>query len=64
MCPFHYFGITDLDIIADAGKSSEEKMENFRYLTSEERVENVMKQAGIFRIQWRPCEGVDFLQPD
>ena len=45
LCPFHYFGITDLDIIADAGKSSEEKVENFRYLTSEERVENVMKQA-------------------
>ena len=26
LCPFHYFGITDLDIIADAGKSSEEKV--------------------------------------
>lgn len=48
LCPFHYFGITDLDIIADAGKSSEEKVENFRYLTSEERVENVMKQAEYF----------------
>ena len=42
------YGITDLDIIADAGKSSEEKVENFRYLTSEERVENVMKQAEYF----------------
>ena len=25
--PIHYFGITDLDLIADGGKSSEEKIE-------------------------------------
>lgn len=48
LCPFHYFGITDLEVIEDAGKSSEEKMENFRYLTSDERVHNVMKQAQFF----------------
>ena len=48
LCPFHYFGITDLEIIADAGKSKEEKLENFRYLTSTERVENVMRQAQYF----------------
>ena len=30
LCPFHYFGITDLEVIADAGKSTEEKVENFR----------------------------------
>lgn len=48
LCPFHYFGITDLEVIADAGKSSEEKIENFRYLTSDERVLNVMKQAKFF----------------
>ena len=48
LCPFHYFGITDLEVIADAGKSSEQKIENFRYLTSDERVLNVMKQAEFF----------------
>ena len=48
LCPFHYFGITDLEVIADAGKSSEEKFENFKYLTSDERVLNVMKQAKFF----------------
>lgn len=48
LCPFHYFGITDLEVVADAGKSSEEKVENFRYLTSDERVLNVMKQAEFF----------------
>ena len=44
LCTFHYFGITDLKTISDAGKSSAEKMENFRYLTSDERVEHVMKR--------------------
>ena len=48
LCPFHYFGITDLEVIADVEKSSEEKVENFRYLTSDERVLNVMKQAKFF----------------
>ncbi len=24
-CPFHYFGITDLDIISDAGKTDPKK---------------------------------------
>ena len=50
LCPFHYFGLTDLEIIADVGKSSEEKVENFRYLTSDERVLNVMKQAEFWDI--------------
>ena len=48
LCPFHYFGITDLEIIQDEGKTKEEKFENFRYLTSDERVSNVMKQAEYF----------------
>ncbi len=48
LCPFHYFGITDLEIIADEGKTKQEQLENFRYLTSDERVANVMKQAEYF----------------
>ena len=60
LCPFHYFGITDLDIIADAGKSSEEKVENFRYLTSEDRVENVMKQAEYFGCSGDRVKGLIF----
>lgn len=60
LCPFHYFGIMDLDIIADAGKSSEEKVENFRYLTSEERVENVMKQAEYFGYSGDRVKGLIF----
>ena len=60
LCPFHYFGITDLEVIADAGKSSEEKVENFRYLTSEERVVNVMKQAKFFGYSGDRVKGLIF----
>lgn len=48
LCPFHYFGITDLAMISDEGNSKEEQLENFRYLTSDERVKYVMDQAAYF----------------
>ena len=48
LCPFHYFGITDLAMISDEGKSKEEQLENFRYLTSDDRVKYVMEQAAYF----------------
>lgn len=58
LCPFHYFGITDLEVIADTGKSTEEKVENFRYLTSDERVFNVMKQAEFFGYSGERVKGL------
>lgn len=60
LCPFHYFGITDLEVIADEGKSQEEKLENFRYLTSDERVSNVMKQANYFGYSGDRVKGLIF----
>lgn len=48
LCPFHYFGITDLALISDEGNSKEEQLENFRYLTSDERVKYIMEQAAYF----------------
>ena len=45
LCPFHYFGITDLEIIADVGKSAAEKVENFRYLTSDNRLIAISKSG-------------------
>ena len=60
LCPFHYFGITDLEIIADEGKTKEEKMENFRHLTSDERVVNVMKQAEYFGYSGDRVKGLIF----
>lgn len=60
LCPFHYFGITDLEVIADSGKTNEEKVENFRYLTSDERVLNVMKQAQFFGHSGERVKGLIF----
>lgn len=60
LCPFHYFGITDLDLIADEGKSKEEKVELFRYLTSNERVEHVMEQAEYFGYSGERVKGLIF----
>ncbi|MCI5869014.1 MAG: DEAD/DEAH box helicase [Dorea sp.] len=60
LCPFHYFGITDLEVIADAGKSTEEKLESFRYLTSDDRVLNVMKQAEFFGYSGERVKGLIF----
>ena len=60
LCPFHYFGITDLEVISDAGKTAQEKAENFRYLTSDERVYNIMKQAQFFGYSGERVKGLIF----
>lgn len=60
LCPFHYFGITDLDVIADVGKTTEEKVQNFRYLTSNDRAMNVMKQAEFFGYSGDRVKGLIF----
>lgn len=48
LCPFHYFGITDLAMISDANATAKEELENFRLLTSDERVRHVMKYAKYY----------------
>lgn len=60
LCPFHYFGITDLEVITDEGKTTEEKAENFRYLTSDARVRNVMEQAAYFGHSGERVKGLIF----
>ena len=60
LCPFHYFGITDLAMISDEGKSKEEQLENFRYLTSDERVKYVMEQATYFGYSGDRVKGLIF----
>jgi len=42
LCPFHYFGITDLSIIDD------DKDRNFNVLTSDERVRHIVEQATYY----------------
>lgn len=60
LCPFHYFGITDLDMISDEGNSREEKLENFRYLTSDDRVKYIMEQAAYFGYCGERVKGLIF----
>ena len=47
-------------MIADEGKTSEERIENFRYLTSEDRVLNIMKQAEFFGYSGERVKGLIF----
>jgi len=44
LCPFHYYGVTDL--IVD-GKPIDDKTE-FRYLVAEERVKNIIKKIELY----------------
>lgn len=60
LCPFHYFGITDLDVVTDPGKSPEDKVGNFKYLTSDERVYHVMQQANFFGYSGERVKGLIF----
>lgn len=60
LCPFHYFGITDLALISDEGSSTEEQLENFRFLTSDDRVKYVMEQAAYFGYSGDRVKGLMF----
>ena len=44
LCPFHYFGITDLAIIGD----DDEANRDFSMLTSDERVKHIITQADYY----------------
>ena len=65
LCPFHYFGITDLEIIDDTmvngnKLTKEEKLQNFRFLTSDERVKYVMEQAEYYGYSGNRVKGLIF----
>ena len=60
LCPFHYFGITDLEMVSDSGNSKEEQLESFRYLTSDERVNYVMEQASYYGYSGDRVKGLIF----
>lgn len=47
LCPFHYFGITDLTIDGET-IDDETELKNFNLLTSDRRVEYVMEQAEYY----------------
>ena len=55
LCPFHYFGITDLDIIGD-----DEKNVDFSVLTCDERVKHIVEQANFYGYSGEKVKGLIF----
>ncbi|MEE1028602.1 MAG: DUF3427 domain-containing protein, partial [Agathobacter sp.] len=56
LCPFHYFGITDLSIIGD----DEEANRDFSMLTSDERVKHIIKQTDYYGYSGEKVKGLVF----
>ena len=56
LCPFHYFGITDLAIIGD----DEEANRDFSMLTSDERVKHIITQADYYGYSGDKVKGLIF----
>ena len=55
LCPFHYFGITDLEIEGES-----EDLNRFRQLTSDKRVEYIIKQAEYYGYSGNRVKGLIF----
>ncbi|MBO4609377.1 MAG: DEAD/DEAH box helicase [Lachnospiraceae bacterium] len=54
LCPFHYFGITDLSIIGD------DKDRDFSVLTCDERVKHIVEQANYYGFSGDRVKGLIF----
>lgn len=59
LCPFHYFGITDIEI---NGEVMDDKtgLRNFSHLTSDKRVQYILKQAEYFGHSGEHVKGLVF----
>ena len=59
LCPFHYFGITDMEI---DGIVIDEKteMENFRFLVSDKRVDYITRQMNFYGYSGDRVKGLIF----
>lgn len=58
LCPFHYFGITD--IAMQDSEATYTNIDDFRYLTSDERVTRVMEQARYYGHSGNRVKGLIF----
>lgn len=59
LCPFHYFGIADIDFISRGENEDDPKL--FSYLTSDERVRQVMEKADFFGYSGERVKGLIFV---
>ena len=55
LCPFHYFGITDLSIVGDVKENHD-----FSMLTSDERVRHIIQQANYYGYSGEKVKGLIF----
>ena len=55
LCPFHYFGITDLSIVGD-----DKDNRYFSMLTSDERVKHIIQQANYYGYSGEKVKGLIF----
>lgn len=67
LCPFHYMGITDVEIVDDnlingigKKKGNDEELSNFRYLTSDIRVDYILEQARYYGFSGERVKGLMF----
>lgn len=56
LCPFHYFGITDLEIVGDEDNESRD----FSMLTSDARVKHIVNQATYYGFSGEKVKGLIF----
>lgn len=59
LCPFHYFGITDIEINGEI-MNDKTGMRNFSYLVSDKRVQYVLEQANYFGYSGERVKGLVF----
>ncbi|MCR4616656.1 MAG: DEAD/DEAH box helicase [Lachnospiraceae bacterium] len=59
LCPFHYFGITDIEVDGEV-ISNETELKNFNYLISDQRVNHILEQANYFGHSGNRVKGLVF----
>ncbi len=59
LCPFHYFGISDIEIDGEV-ISKETELKNFKYLISEQRVNHILECANYYGYSGDRVKGLVF----
>ncbi|MGN0240263.1 MAG: DEAD/DEAH box helicase family protein [Candidatus Weimeria sp.] len=65
LCPFHYFGVTDIEIDGRISDDGQEKRnlspDEFLYLTSDQRAEYILDKAELYGYSGNRVKGVIFV---
>lgn len=61
LCPFHYFGISDVSLLSDKQINAKKMQErDFNMLTGDERVKHIIEQANYFGYSGQKVKGLIF----